>query len=208
MLSSPRRSTRRDARSSTRWRAWRRSRTRTNDSPAAGGRGRLVIPPRWSRPSNRQSRRRPPASKPTQPRALSVPLSTDRFLLRVTLTAEAHAKLKRAQDLMRHSIPNGDPAAIIDRALTLLVDDLEKRRMAQVQHPRAAKKGGCVVAPRARRGSPSGVGARCGRCAFVGRRGQVRGDRTVGVPSRSTVCARRRDDHGQPRVALSRAQPI
>jgi hypothetical protein len=45
------------------------------------------------------------------------PLSPARYLLRVTLTAEAHTQLRRAQDLMRHTIPNGDPAAVIAAGL-------------------------------------------------------------------------------------------
>jgi hypothetical protein len=34
------------------------------------------------------------------------------------------------QELMRHSVPDGDPAAIFDRALTLLRDQLEKQKLA------------------------------------------------------------------------------
>jgi hypothetical protein len=42
------------------------------------------------------------------------------------LLGEMHDKLRRAQDLLRHSIPDGDPAKIFDKALTLLLalDDL------------------------------------------------------------------------------------
>jgi len=70
------------------------------------------------------------------PRSLTAPLSCDRYLLRVTLNADAHAKLQRAQDLLRHAIPSGDPAAIVERGLTLLVEDLERRRLAKVRKPR------------------------------------------------------------------------
>jgi len=44
------------------------------------------------------------------------PLSPDRYLLKVTLSQEARAKLARIQDLLRHSVPNGYAAAIVDRA--------------------------------------------------------------------------------------------
>jgi 5-methylcytosine-specific restriction endonuclease McrA len=64
------------------------------------------------------------------------PLARDRYLLRVTLSANAHAMLRRAQDLMRHSVPNGDPAAIVERALTVLVDQLEKAKSAKTVRPR------------------------------------------------------------------------
>ena len=36
---------------------------------------------------------------------------------------------------MRHIDPKGEPAVVIERALTLLVDDLERRRMAKVKKP-------------------------------------------------------------------------
>ena len=47
-------------------------------------------------------------------------------------------KLRRAQELLRHGIPTRQPR-IIDRALTLLVGDLERAKAATVEHPRAAR---------------------------------------------------------------------
>jgi hypothetical protein len=44
----------------------------------------------------------------------------------ITVSGETYEKLRRARDLLRHTIPSGDPAAIFDRALTLLPADLEK----------------------------------------------------------------------------------
>ena len=44
-------------------------------------------------------------------------------------------------DLLRHSIPNGDPAAIFDRALSLLLADLERAKLAATARPRAARPG-------------------------------------------------------------------
>jgi hypothetical protein len=57
-----------------------------------------------------------PPQKPTRP--VVAPLAEDRYLLKVTVSRETHAKLRRAQDLLRHTVPTGDPAAILDRALT------------------------------------------------------------------------------------------
>jgi 5-methylcytosine-specific restriction endonuclease McrA len=37
-------------------------------------------------------------------------------------------------------VPGGDVATIVDRALTLLVADLEKRKAAAVKHPRGASR--------------------------------------------------------------------
>jgi 5-methylcytosine-specific restriction endonuclease McrA len=78
------------------------------------------------------------------PRAKIQPLSSDRYLLRVTLSAEAHANLRRAQGLMAHTVPNGDPAAVIDQALALLVTHLERQKSAVTSRPRqsAARQSG------------------------------------------------------------------
>ena len=139
------------------------------------------------------------ASTPA-PRSLTAPLSADRYLLRITLSADAHAKLQRAQDLLRHTIPNGDPAAIVERALTLLVEDLERRRLAKVRKPRheGAMPDTSIAAPKSSIAAPTRsidevthptdqpqptryVSASIrrevwtrdgGRCAFVGRKGR------------------------------------
>jgi hypothetical protein len=47
-------------------------------------------------------------------------LAADRYLLRVTIGADAHASLRRAQELMSHGAPDGNPAAIVDGALAYL----------------------------------------------------------------------------------------
>jgi hypothetical protein len=107
-------------------------------------------------------------------RPLVAPLSRDRYLLRVTLGADAHAKLRRAQDLLRHTEKAGDPADIIDRALSLLVADLERRRIARVTTPRLP----APCSP-AKRHVPAAIRREVwtrdqGRCAFVGQRGRCR----------------------------------
>src|SRR5688572_28854731 len=108
----------------------------------------------------------------TESRARLTALAADRYLLRVTLAAETVARLTRVQALMGHSVPDGNPAVIIDKALSLLVDQLERRRLAHVQRPRAgssrtsASAGGSRHIPAALRRQ---VWTRdAGRCAFVG----------------------------------------
>jgi len=132
-------------------------------APCSGGRSDV---------GGTEARAQAPAEPRPTPRPLSTPLSGDRYLLRVTLSADAHAKLQRARDLMRHSLPHGDPAAIVERALTLLVDDLERRRMARVDRPREAK-----AVDASSRHVPAAVRRQVwtrdgGRCAFVGRQGR------------------------------------
>jgi hypothetical protein len=79
-----------------------------------------------------------PDSAPSPPRPPVIrPLAPARYQVQMTVSAETHAKLQRAQDLLRHRIPNGDPAAIFDRALTVLLDELERTKLAATTHPRA-----------------------------------------------------------------------
>src|SRR5262245_43645136 len=75
-------------------------------------------------------------SEPPAPRPTIARLSPERYLLKVTVSTETHNRLRRAQQLMRHTLPSGDPAAILDRALTLLVDHLERTRFARTPRPR------------------------------------------------------------------------
>ena len=71
----------------------------------------------------------------TQPAASVKPLSPERYKIQVTVSCETYAMLRRAQDLMRHSLPNGDPAVIIARALELLVGELQRKKMAATDRP-------------------------------------------------------------------------
>ena len=76
---------------------------------------------------------RPPL-RPVSP-PLVVPLAADRYQIRFTASASTRDKLRQAQDLLRHVIPDGDPAAVIDRALTALIERLAKEKCAQVSKP-------------------------------------------------------------------------
>lgn len=67
------------------------------------------------------------------------PLAPGRYKVQFTVTSETYEKFRRAQDLLRHRVPNGDPAAIFDRALTVLLDTLDKQRFAATGHPRAVR---------------------------------------------------------------------
>ncbi len=74
--------------------------------------------------------------------------------------------------MLRHAIPSGDVACVLDRALTLLVADLERRRYAATPAPRCSP-------PSEGRGRqvPAAIKRAVwkrdeGRCAFIGRRGR------------------------------------
>jgi 5-methylcytosine-specific restriction endonuclease McrA len=111
----------------------------------------------------------------TQIRSIVSPLSSQHYKLQLTISRDTHDKLRRAQDLLRHTIPDGDIAALIDRALTLLLADLERRRCAATPAPRAASRAGTIRG----RHIPAAVRRQVwqrdqGRCAFVGTSGRCR----------------------------------
>jgi hypothetical protein len=113
----------------------------------------------------------PPPAVASRP-AVVTPLAPERYKVQVTISRDAHDKLRRAQELLRHTIPNGDPAAIVERALSLLVDDLERKRCAAAKHPRPA-----IASTPGSRHVPAAVRRQVwsrdeGRCAFVGARGR------------------------------------
>src|SRR5947208_701746 len=55
------------------------------------------------------------------------PLAPERFKIQFTVGRETYEKFRQAQNLLRHSIPDGDPALIFERALNVLVTSLERR---------------------------------------------------------------------------------
>jgi 5-methylcytosine-specific restriction endonuclease McrA len=112
------------------------------------------------------------APEPPRSPAVVTPLAPERYKVQLTISRDTHDKLRRVQDLLRHSIPDGDPAAIFDRALTLLLADLEKKKLAQTHRPRPAGQS----TPRSRH-VPAAVRREVwqrdgGQCAFTGARGR------------------------------------
>jgi 5-methylcytosine-specific restriction endonuclease McrA len=66
------------------------------------------------------------------------PLSPARYRVQFTASAELHDKLERLQALLRHEVPDGDLAAIIEQAVTEKLERLETRRYAKTSAPRKA----------------------------------------------------------------------
>jgi hypothetical protein len=116
------------------------------------------------------------AATSTAPAAAVVaPLAPRRYLLKVTIGEETHDKLERARALLRHVIPDGDPAQLLDRALTLLIADAERTKCGATSSPRAAQPS-TATGPRTRH-IPAAVRRVVwrrdqGRCAFVGSLGR------------------------------------
>jgi hypothetical protein len=67
------------------------------------------------------------------------PLAADRYEFRFTGSEATRDKLQLATDLLRHAIPSGDMAEVIDHALTVLIEDLAKKKFAATPRPRPAK---------------------------------------------------------------------
>ncbi len=104
--------------------------------------------------------------------AVIAPLAPERYKVQFTASRGTHDKLRRAQDLLRHTIPDGDVGAVIDRALTLLVEELERRKLAATSRPRAGQSqtSGSRYIPAAVKRS---VWSRDeGQCTFVGTEGR------------------------------------
>jgi hypothetical protein len=64
------------------------------------------------------------------------PIAPERYKIQVTASQETYEKLRRAQHLLRHTLPDGDIAAVVDRALTMLIAELERTKTAATHRPR------------------------------------------------------------------------
>jgi 5-methylcytosine-specific restriction endonuclease McrA len=56
------------------------------------------------------------------------------------MSRELTEKLERARDLMSHANPSGDLGLVLERALDLLLEKLEKQRFARTKQPRVPRK--------------------------------------------------------------------
>jgi HNH endonuclease len=114
--------------------------------------------------------------------------SPERYRVQFTIGKESHEKLRRLQALLRREIPDGDPAAIFDRALTLLLEKVEKAKLgaAAKPHPRPIRPGAdrqlrtpILPSRDVPRHVQRAVGRRDGgQCAFVSRDGHRCRERT------------------------------
>jgi hypothetical protein len=111
-------------------------------------------------------------------RAVVAPLAPARYRVQFTVGEETHEKLRRVQDLLRREIPDGDPGAIFDRALALLLEDVGRKKLAETSKSRpAAAPATCRAVPAMSRAVPASVRRAvwmrdAGRCAFVAANGQ------------------------------------
>jgi len=125
----------------------------------------------------------PPPAPPAPPvrRPIIEATAPERYRVQFTLGKEGHDRLRRLQALLRREIPDGDPGAIVERALALLLDKVEKAKLGAARNPRPIRPGTdrLVRTPIVdSRHIPNGVrrevsgqdGAQCGFVAPDGRR--------------------------------------
>jgi HNH endonuclease len=113
------------------------------------------------------------------PRQAVRPLAEDRYEVRFTAPASTCEKLKLAQDLLRHAVPTGDIAEVVDRALTALLENLAKTKFAATSHPRPGPGSGPGAGSRH---IPADVRRKVwlrdqGRCSFTSTAGRRCGTR-------------------------------
>jgi len=100
------------------------------------------------------------------------PLAPDRYRLQLTIAGSTLEKLRLAKDMLRHSIPTGDEAKILERALDALLAELARSKFAATPNPGAPRAGGGET-----RHVPADVKRTVwlrdlGRCAFVAHDGR------------------------------------
>lgn len=128
----------------------------------------MIAATRSAAPPASELASRPPSNRPAEVK----PLAPERYKVQFTVNRDTYDKLRRAQDLLRHSVPDGDPAVIFERALTLLVTELERRKVASTDRPRESRSINVTS-----RHIPAAVKRTVwerdgGRCAFVGGQGR------------------------------------
>src|SRR5438067_3295213 len=64
------------------------------------------------------------------------PLSEETYKVQFTASRALRDKLRQAQDLLRHRLPSGDLARIVDLAVDLLIEKVKKERFAVGRTPR------------------------------------------------------------------------
>jgi len=78
-----------------------------------------------------------PAPPAAGPRPIIRPTAPERYRVQFTIGEATHEKLRRLQALLRREIPDRNPGAIFDRAVTLLLAHVEKNKLGVTAKPRS-----------------------------------------------------------------------
>jgi hypothetical protein len=105
-----------------------------------------------------------PVGPPARPKV--EPLAPGRYGLQFTVAQDTYDKLRYAQALLGHSVPPGELAQVLDRALDALIARLEQRKFAATGRPRPRRASASArhVPAEVRRAVWERDG---GRCTFV-----------------------------------------
>src|SRR5262249_22554990 len=114
------------------------------------------------------------APVPSTRSAPVVPLAEDRYKLQMTISGDTLGELRLAKDVLRHALPTGDDAVILDRALSALLTELARKKFGATERPRRARQ----TSPTSRHipaaGPPTVWGRDLGACADKGPNGRRR----------------------------------
>jgi len=78
-----------------------------------------------------------PARPPPQHHQPAIaPLAEETYKVQFTASRALRDKLRQAQELLRHRVPDGDLACIVEKALDLLIEQVKKERFAVGRKPR------------------------------------------------------------------------
>jgi 5-methylcytosine-specific restriction endonuclease McrA len=81
----------------------------------------------------------PPTSLPGK-RPIIAPLAPGSYKVQFSAGTEMHERLMRAQALLRHQIPDGDIAKVLDLALIALLEKTEARKIGRRTHRHAVRR--------------------------------------------------------------------
>jgi 5-methylcytosine-specific restriction endonuclease McrA len=121
----------------------------------------------------------PRPDKPSKIRPATIePLSEARFAVEFTASDALREKLERCRDLMSHANPTRDLAVVIERAVDLLLANLQRKRFARTKRPeqphRARKRKAGGISNATRRAVFERDGLQCTYVAEDGRRCDAR----------------------------------
>ena len=110
----------------------------------------------------------PRPDRPSRIRRTIEPLSEARFAIEFTASDSLREKLELCLDLMSHTNPNRDLAVVVERAVDLLLPQLQRKRFARVKRPRDTSAGAKSTASGVTNATRRVVFERDGtRCTYV-----------------------------------------
>jgi hypothetical protein len=150
-----------------------------------------TVPPATEAPGEPLPIAGPPPGAAVARRAVLAPLTEETFKVQFTASRAFRDKLRQAQDLLRHRVPDGDLAAVLERALDLLIEDVKKERFALgPESPARAKGRSRQLAPHSGCDQASGLRTRRWALHVFGRaRPALRRDWSARIRSRGRIRA-------------------